>query len=389
MKVLYLVSGIGPPAAWGTEYIQNLIFALSKKGVGATIINPIYKHTHPDWLKWSEQQEKKYSVRIISLTFPNLIKRSLTLHFLLTPFFTTLWAIKLMSKERYDIVHEFSSSPIILLRSLLFKIIFKTPTVFSLSVYNKSILGSLNWIKFFDFASLYLIPSQKLIGKLAALGLSKDKLVLSPPGLPLKPFLKKKNRASARKSLNLPQDKLVFTYFGPLSKEKGVGEIIEASKLIDRSCRHKILIVFYVIWKGSSEHNHYLKKIYSLRSSPIRVVEKYVDIPTLLSASDVVILPPRSGHGTTIPPISIIETLAAQVPLITTRVPAVTEWVKDKSGVVIPPGSAQALADAITAIFKRGAKFKKFKSPKIFLDQFSLKSSTQLHLSIYSSLWPK
>jgi len=68
MKVLFLVSGVGPNA-WGTTYIQDLIFELSKKGVNSTILSPEYIH-HTGWDNWA----KKYSrnnLKIVKLLIEN------------------------------------------------------------------------------------------------------------------------------------------------------------------------------------------------------------------------------------------------------------------------------------------------------------------------------
>lgn len=382
MKVLFLVSGIGPPAGWGTEFIQNLIFKLSKKGIRTTIINPIYKHTHPHWKNWSAQIEKKYNIRLISLEAPNWIKKRLLLHFALTPFFVTATALKLLSQEKFDLVHEFSSTPIILFRALLFKILFATPTVFTLSVYNNTILGRLFWIKFFNLAKYYLIPSHKLIKNLVALGIKRKKIIYSPPGIDLKPFQKKIDQFHSREKLNLPKDKFIFSYFGSLTKEKGVYGLIRAAELINKLIREKIYITLFAIWKGSKEHKRIREEIKFLGLPHLSVVDRYVHIPTLLAASNAIVLPLRTGHGATIPPISIIETLASRKPLITTDIPISQEWIKGTNSIIIPPDNAEKLARAMKKVFiQRNFKFK-----SKMLTNLEINKSVSLYFAIYGSI---
>src|SRR3989344_9657535 len=162
MKILYLVSGIGPPAGWGTEFIQDIIFEIAKDGTDITIINPIYKHTAENWREWTKEQERKFGVRIISMQVPKTFSNNLYFHFAITPVLVTLLTLNLLGKEKFDIVHEFSSTPIVLLRSFLVKIFFNTPTVFTLSVYNNTLLGNFFWFRLFDFAKIYCIPSEEI-----------------------------------------------------------------------------------------------------------------------------------------------------------------------------------------------------------------------------------
>ncbi len=383
MKVLYLVSGIGPPAGWGTEFIQNLIFALSKKGVEATIISPIYAHTHPEWKKWTSEQEAKFGVRIISLEAPLWIRKNFLLHLALTPLFVTFCALRLCMKEKFDIVHEFSSIPVILFRHIIFRVFFGIPTVFTLSVYNNTFLGSFFWFKLFDFARFYLIPSKEIASKLQSLGVSKTKIVYSPPCININLFKNPINRLKARKDLNLPQGKFIVSYFGSLTREKGIEIILQAANLLKD--QNDILIVMYVVWKGSTEHKEYKDKIAAFRLGNLRLEEKFIDIPTLLGATDVVILPQLTGHGATIPPLSALEAIVATKWVIATDILGNREWINHNNGVLIKSGDGQALARAIKEI---RLKVKNRQGPKVNKNFYNTPHQEEMvkkHLSIYKN----
>lgn len=379
MRILYLVSGIGPPAGWGTEFIQELIFNLSKKGVKATIINPIYKHTHPGWKIWQKEQEDKYGVRIIPLEAPRLVRNNLLFHFILTPIFVTWAAIKILSTEKFDVVHEFSSIPIILFRSLLFKTLFKTPTIFTLSVYNNTLPGKFFWFKILDFAKFYLIPSKEIINQLRKIGVVGKKIIFSPPGINLDLF-KTSDKTLARKKLNLPKDKFIISFFGSLTFEKGVNEIIEAAKKLDQSKFNNIFILLASIWKGSSQHELFIKKVHRANLDYLEIRDEYIDIPLLLSASDAIILPQRTGFGATIPPISVIETIAAGKPLIVTNIIGVRELINTQNGILVPPKDSDELSKAIEKICRESTHQNKNTS---FIGQYDIERSVKLHLEIY------
>ncbi len=378
MKVLFLVSGIGPPAGWGTEFIQELIFNLSKKGTKATIINPIYKHTHPDWKQWTKEQEKKYKVRIISLDAPKLIKKSLIFHLIITPFFVTFFVIKFLSKEKFDFVHEFSSTPIILLRALIFKLLFKIPTVFTLSVLNTTFLGSLNWFRVFNFGKAYLIPSKEIMQSLKRLGIQDDKIYFIPPAIDLKKFYKIIGKQQARNKLNLPSDKYIISYFGSLTTEKGIEDIIAAAQRFTKLLAEKCHIEMVVIWKGSNEHRQLAQKINTLKLPFLELRQEYIDIPALLSASDCILLPQQSGHGTTIPPIATIETLASGKPIITTNIIGNRDWVKNNNGILIEPKSPNSIVKAIEKIINLNIK-----KNNNYLKVFEVENVVKKYLEVY------
>jgi len=385
MKVLYLVSGIGPPAGWGTEFIQNLIFELSKKRIKATIINPIYHHTHSDWKQWAKEQNKKYGVRIISFEVPKFIQKRFLLHLLATPFFTTFYIFKLLIKEKFDLIHEFSSTPIILFRAKLLRFFFRTPTVFTLSVYNNTLLGNFCWFKIFNFAKYYLIPSREIIKKLISMGISKNKIIFSPPGIPLNNFINKIDKITARKNLHLPTNKFIFSYFGSLTTEKGVNEILKASQLIPSHLHNKILICLFAIWKGSTEHRDIKRAIKELNLHYLDFREKYIHIPTLLAASNAVIFPQRTGLGVTIPPISIIESLAADKKVILSDIPINAEFKKSKQCLFMPAGDSKQLAKIMEAILINRSTSKPDKN-LWRLNRFNLVKSIGLHLSVYKQI---
>lgn len=382
MKVLYLISGVGPPAGWGTEYIQNLIFELSRKGIEATIINPIYLHTHPSWKNWIQEKNAKFGARIIPIEVPNWISKNLIFHLIITPFLVTYFSCQLLRKEKFDLIHDFSSTPIILFRALIFQFIFQSPTIFTLSVYNNTFLGNLFWFRLFDFAKFYLIPSKEVISKIIDIGVKKNKLIYAPPGMNLTLFSKPINKLVARKKLdNLPINKFIIVFFGSLTEEKGVGDLIKAAKILQKQFTGNIFFSIFAIWKGSTEHRSIKEEIEKMDSNYMKLYEKYVEIPIVIAASDLVVLPQQTGHGATIPIISVVETLAAKKLLIATNILGNKELINTSNGILIPPKKPLILANTIKEAYLNN----KISKGTPTLKQFEMEKSVQLHLSIYTN----
>jgi len=376
MKVLYLVSGIGP-ASWGTTFIQDTIFSLSQKGIEATIITPIYSH-HQSWHQWAKDQARLYpNLKIVAVKTPPWITKRYLLHLAVTPILVTLKAIPLLKKEKFDLIHEFSSTPIILLRAPLFKLFFKTPIILTWSVCNNTPLGKPVWIKLFDFADLYLISSQELLKKVCSLGVPPNKLIYSPPGINFSALKTNLSGPAARKKINLPPDKFIFTYFGPLTKEKGILDLAQAI----RSTKTKAV---FLVWaappKITQTHQKLMTQIKNLKLKNLIIKEGIINIPTLLTASDCIILPQQTGHGTTIPPISVLEALYFKKPTIATNIIGTNE-LQSNNLALVPPQNPKSLTNAINSVYRQ-------KPPKASsnLKNFSLQKSVDLHLNVYQSL---
>lgn len=383
MKVLYPISGIGPPSGWGTEFIQNTIFNLSKKGVQATIITPIYKHVSGNMNEWIKYVEDKHHVKIITIDAPKFINQNLMLHLFLTPLIVTLRMLKILKKEKFDIIHTFSSIPIMLIRSLIVKILFNTPTVFTLTVLNNSFIGSLFWVKLFNYAKYYFIPSKSLVSKLYSYNIQKEKIIYCPPGIDTSYFLKDVEKASARKTFGLPQNKFIVVYFGPLFDEKGYKIFLDAAEKLKKNFTD-IQFHLFTVWRGSNKENTIYKTIQDKRLSNVQIHMKYVNIHKLISASDIVVLPHKTGNGATIPPISVIEAAISETPLITSSTPGV-EDIKSKGNIVLDDISADTLSKQIVYLYKTREQ-KKLSNRLLIANKFDIINSTKIIYDIYNKV---
>jgi glycosyltransferase involved in cell wall biosynthesis len=81
-----------------------------------------------------------------------------------------------------------------------------------------------------------------------------------------------------------------------------------------------------------------------LEGGPLELLGERDDVPELLAVSDVFVLSSRS-EGL---PMSVIEAMAAGLPVVASAVGGVPELVVDgETGVLVPPGDARALASAL------------------------------------------
>jgi glycosyltransferase involved in cell wall biosynthesis len=217
----------------------------------------------------------------------------------------------------------------------------------------------------------------------AGLGLDSSRLILIPSaiGIDLDAF-KRENFSPAisptiRKSLNIPNEAIVFLKIAEFIPRKRHSDAIKAFATAG-------LANAYLLLAGSGPLEESMKTL--ARQLGIADHVKFLgfrhDVPNLIVASDVVMLvSEREGL-----PRSIMEAMALETPVIGTKAKGTSELIGN-SGITVPVGNVQSIADAIqlTAadpqLRKRNAGEGKAK-----IREYSLSSVLSAHERIYSDL---
>jgi glycosyltransferase involved in cell wall biosynthesis len=158
-------------------------------------------------------------------------------------------------------------------------------------------------------------------------------------------------RESARAALGV--DGAVALFFGLVRPYKGLGVLLEALSKTARSAPATLLVVgeFY------EPRQRYTARIEELGiGDRVVIVDRYVpdeEVEKYFMACDVVVLPYLSATQSAIVQVAY----AFGVPVIVSAVGGLPEVVDDaQTGLVVPPGDAEALAGAINRFFESGAR---------------------------------
>lgn len=156
-------------------------------------------------------------------------------------------------------------------------------------------------------------------------------------------------KAEACAKLGVPADKKVLLFFGLIRGYKGLDLLLEALAGLDESY---YLITAGEVYGSFDKYNSIIKK-HSL-SNRVLLHTKYIpesDIALYFSASDVCVLPYRSGTQSGIEGISYHFGL----PVIVTDVGGLTETVeKHKTGLVVSRAETALLKEAVLNYFEGG-----------------------------------
>ena len=148
-------------------------------------------------------------------------------------------------------------------------------------------------------------------------------------------------RAAARRELDIPADATVFLFLGRLSRDKGVLDLARAFAAVARAERNVWLLLIGPDEDGLTPA---IRATAGEAAACLRLLGM-TDVPErYLPAGDVFVLPSyREGFGSV-----IIEAAAAGLPAIGTRIYGVVDAIEEgATGLLVPPGDADALADAM------------------------------------------
>ncbi len=179
-----------------------------------------------------------------------------------------------------------------------------------------------------------------------------DHPVASHP-LPATSRMELPDRAEARRILGVPENRRLAVFVGLIRPYKGVDVLLEAFAGLNEQSDWYLLVAGEA-WGGLGESLARRASAPDLEDR-VRTEFRWVEearLAALFSAADLVVLPYRDGSQSAMAPLA----LAHGVPVLTTRVGGLSEVVRDGvNGIVVAPGSAEALTSALEGPRPRSA----------------------------------
>ena len=151
-------------------------------------------------------------------------------------------------------------------------------------------------------------------------------------------------RSAMRKELGVPDGSLVVTMASRLLWDKGVAEYVEAARKLNASTQDVAFLLTGSPDPGNPDSVGDADVERWREEGAVQPVGHIEDMPTLISASDVVVLP-SYAEGV---PRTLIEAAAMARPIVATDIPGVRSIVEDEvNGLLVPVRDARSLAQAI------------------------------------------
>ena len=196
-------------------------------------------------------------------------------------------------------------------------------------------------------AEAMVTVSRPLGHELEQIGVPSEKIHLVPNGVDTQLF-SPRDRDGARRELGVPKGRPLILFVGRLEPQKGLGELLEAFAMVRAKRPDAILAL---IGDGVLRDEVQKKReawggdaLLAPGARPLAEVARW------MTACDVFTLP-SWNEGT---PNVVLEALASGRPTVGSRVGGIPDVLADpKSGLLVPPKDARALADALGAAIAR------------------------------------
>ncbi|MCX7015686.1 MAG: glycosyltransferase family 4 protein [Candidatus Sumerlaeota bacterium] len=183
-------------------------------------------------------------------------------------------------------------------------------------------------------------------------GLPESKAAFIPNGVERKPPPKRLRLAELRERWALGEGRAIAVMIAQLRPRKGPETLISAMAETRAAVPNSLAV--FVGDAEFVESRDYLAELKDLAAregveSHVKFVGFCDDVPAALALAHVSVLPSRFGEGL---PLTLLESMAAGLPIVTTDIPGNREAVRhEENGVLVPPDDPHALAQALIRLF--------------------------------------
>jgi glycosyltransferase involved in cell wall biosynthesis len=211
--------------------------------------------------------------------------------------------------------------------------------------------------------------------------INPNRIVLIRNAIPVEGVRLPHERIAERGELGLPADALVLGYAGRIDKVKRIDLLLKAFReVLEQFPRTRLVIA------GEGSLTEEMKTLAeALGVSHALAWPGFYEMRKLLAVIDIYIQP-SDNEGLSL---SILEAMAAQRAIIATSVGAAREVISDgETGILVPPGSSMALADAVLRLLhdpNRRAAISQAARVRVE-SEFELGKMVEGYAAVYSNL---
>ncbi|GEM_PF-1952928 len=203
-----------------------------------------------------------------------------------------------------------------------------------------------------------VVPSENLRRRLEAHGVGDGRVVRVPPALSPAMLDSLPSAEDARASLGVPEDTRIVLYLGNYSKWKGIEELLKAVSELRRDFPDVVLLAAWgepYQWSGN-RRRQVLARIQELGlGGRVRHEGILSDVRPVLRAADFLVSPFQCTCKVLDYPLSILEAMACERPVVSTLVGGIPELIgQGDRGLVVEPRDAASLGRAMRTLLDDG-----------------------------------
>ncbi len=221
----------------------------------------------------------------------------------------------------------------------------------------------------------FFVLNENIKKILVEMGVSENKILISPSGVEISDFNIKIDRNEARKKINLPADRNIIMYTGHLYSWKGVEVLAETARLMPEK-------LFVFVGGVEPEISLFKAKHDAFKNIIIKPFIERKQIPFYLKSADVLVLPNLANEKISsdyTSPLKMFEYMASKRPIIASDLPSVRQILTDESAFFVSPNNPDLLAGVIKKIFSdSSASDRKVASAWNDVQRYTWKARTEL-----------
>lgn len=383
MKIALLTQGFVPDAAEATNItIRLLAEELIKQGDEVFIFcNQIFKQ--PLVENYKGINIRRTNVKYCSFNYP---KKTLNYPFLkyTLKYFNYSDIIEEEIKKsgrEFDVIHNFSSSPLLAIRGILAKRHSKNAKLIQ-TIKAKSLYKSTYVFTFLlNFYDVVTVSAKFLQNMMKKSGLKSSKIKIVPSYIDTEKF-KPRNKINLRSKYNC-SGKKILVYYGHLSEKKGISYLINAVELL----KNEDFLTLLVTCSPELYTKQYQKLIDEKKlQNKIKIIRNAKKVEEYVSLADAVVLPYPDLTSTEAQPSCVLETMASKTPLITTNIKELKELVSNKEVVLAKPSDAADLANKIKITLSKKTNKSMINRAYKKAMKFNCKTIIKEYLKIYNKV---
>ena len=364
-KITIIVNNFWGPAVYltGIKSILDLVISLSLKNLNIEIeiLTNIdiwdkslsetkirSKYDINQSIEWIKNFEKKNDIKVNFFYVPLIFKSFSFIRFIYLRFYPIVYFL-FSRTNNYEILHEFSSSPIMLLRTLFFKKVLKKNVLHTFLTLPPNIYKRNNFLILDKLVKdLTIITTNNLQMKKLRQLLPNNNIDYLSIG-----YTKNNDNDGEFSEIDKKNSKII-SFLGPLRDIKGYKSFINLSNFfeIKNENNYKFIIACHPLGTDK-EHNKNLKKIKNMKIKNLYIYEQMINKQKFFNFTDIILFPQTTYDGATGHPVTLLEAMGYNKFCIVNKIPGLIELINYSNGIVCDTTNEHKLYNHILKIFDK------------------------------------
>ena len=364
-KIIIIVNNFWDPAVYltGIKSILDLAVSLSLKNSNLKIeiltnidiwdksLLETKIRSKPDIdksIEWIKNFEKKNHIKVNFFYVPLIFKSFSFIRFIYLRFYPIIYFL-FNRTDNSEILHEFSSTPIMLLRTMFFKKFLK-----------KNVLHTFLTLP----PNIYKRKKNLILNKLV-----KDLSIITTNNLQMKKLREllpnneidylsigyTKNNDNEGEFSEIDKKNLkIISFLGPLRDIKGYKSFIKLAKFFEtrRENDYRFIVACHPLGTDK-EHNKNLKEIKKMKIKNLLIYEQIINKQKFFNLSDIILFPQTTYDGATGHPVTLLEAMGYNKFCIVNKIPGLIELIHHSNGIVCDTANENDMYKHILEIFDK------------------------------------